>query len=248
MTKTNVISMLIHAPSKEGKSTLTSTAPTPHLVLDAEGSWKFIRTKGFKTGIPLRKKLWDPLVEEIPQWDDTWDVLHVRVTSWEIMRQTYLHLTQSEHQVRTLTLDSITEVQRRCKKNIKGTGPMQIQQWGELLDRMDDLIRSFRDLTLQDTNPIENVLFVAETRYSQGKWRPYMQGQIENTLPYWVDVCGYLWTENVLDEKGEATGKVKKLLISPHDTYVAGERVQGALPDVITAPNITDMIQLIYPS
>ena len=43
----NSLSVLIHAAAKVGKSTLSSTAPPPILVLDVEGSWKFIREAGF---------------------------------------------------------------------------------------------------------------------------------------------------------------------------------------------------------
>ena len=135
MSKTDeVLSMLIHADSKEGKSTLTSTAPLPLLVLDAEGSWKFIDEVGFKSGIPLRKIDWDPAREAIPRHDGTWDVVRVSVSSWQTMVQIYQYLTQHPHDFVSVVLDSITEVQRRCKQNIKGTAQMQIQQWGMLLD------------------------------------------------------------------------------------------------------------------
>lgn len=238
--------MLIHADSKEGKSTLTSTAPTPHLVLDAEGSWKFIDERGFKSGKPLRKKNWNPMTEVVPRWDDTWDVVRVHVDSWQTLRQTYLHLTQSEFDFVSLTTDSVTEAQRRCKANIRGEGQMQIQQWGQLLDQMDGLIRGFRDLMFLP-NPLRCVTFVAETVQKDGKWRPFMQGQIRDTMPYWVDICGYLFTEMQAD--GDAHRKVKKLLVGAgvNPAYIAGERVQGRLPDIIENPNIQDMMDAVYP-
>lgn len=37
------LSMLVHANSKIGKTTLAATAPLPLVVLDAEGGWKWIR-------------------------------------------------------------------------------------------------------------------------------------------------------------------------------------------------------------
>ncbi len=245
--KDQVLSMLIHADSKEGKSTLTSTAPTPHLVLDAEGSWKFIDERGFKSGLPLRKKNWNPLNEPMPRFDDTWDVIRVHVDSWLTLQQTYVHLTQSEHDFVSLTLDSVTEAQRRCKANIRGNGPMQIQQWGQLLDQMDGLIRGFRDLMFLP-NTLRVVTFIAETVMKEGKWRPFMQGQIRDTMPYWVDICGYLFTE--LQPDGEQTRKVKKLLVGAgvNPAYIAGERVQGRLPDIIDNPNIQSMMDAVYPN
>lgn len=242
-----VLSQLIHADSKEGKSTLASTAPLPHLVLDAEGGWKFIDESGFKSGIPLRKKMWNPLAETLPRYDGTWDVCRVHVDSWQTLQQTYLHLTQYEHDFVSLTLDSVTESQRRCKANIRGSGPMQIQQWGQLLDQMDGLIRGFRDLLFLP-NTLRVVTFIAETVMKDGKWRPFMQGQIRDTMPYWVDICGYMFTE--LQASGDEQVKVKKMLIGAgvNPAYIAGERVQGRLPDIIENPNISAMLAAVYPS
>lgn len=242
-----VLSQLFHSASKAGKSTLSSTAPTPHLVLDAEGSWSFIEEMGYKSGIPLRKKLWDPLKDVVPRWDDTWDVIRVHVDSWQVLSQTYMHLTQSKWDFVSLTVDSVTESQRRCKANIKGTGPMQIQQWGMLLDSMDALIRGFRDLLFQ-ANPLRVVTFNAETAMKDGKWRPFMQGQIRDTMPYWVDICGYLFTEMRPD--GDQQVKFKRMLVGEgiNDAYVTGERVQGRLPDIIDNPNISAMLAAVYPT
>lgn len=248
MTDERVLSALIHADAKQGKSTLTSTVPLPALILDAEGSWNFIDEVGFKSGVPLRKRTWRPEQEVMPEFDGTWDILHVKVTSWNVMQICYQMLTQQEHGFVSLVLDSITEVQRRCKSNIRGgTEQMQQQQWGQLLDRMDGLIRGYRDLTLLD-NSVRCVVFIAETKMLDGKWRPFMQGQIRDTLPYMVDICGYLFTEHTLDAAGVATGKEKKLLIGKHPQYEAGERVAGRLPDIIANPNISDMMNTIYPS
>lgn len=242
--------MLIHAASKEGKSTLTSTVPFPALIMDAEGSWKFIDEVGFKSGVPLRKKKWDPMSEPVPRYDGTWDVCLVHVADWGVMQRIYQHLTQVEHDFVSLVLDSITEVQRRCKKNVRSTGAMQIQEWGALLDAMDGMIRGYRDLTLLSSNSIRCVVFISETIMKDGTWRPNMQGQIRDNMPYWVDICGWLFTELTPDQQGNIIGKQKKLLIGAglYPQYLAGERVQGRLPDIITDPNIAAMLRAVYPN
>lgn len=243
--KEHVLSLLIHGASKAGKSTLTSTAPPPLLVIDAEGSWKFIREQGFKTGKPLRKKTWDPL-QPPPRYDGTWDVCYVSVTGWETMRRVFAWLTQSEHDFVSIILDSITELQRRLKMNISGDGMVKgYDGWGQMLVQMDGLIRGFRDLTISP-GPVECVIFVAETREESGKWRPYMQGQISVSLPYWVDICGYLYQTREADADGNPTKKVVNLFVGTHPQFESGERVQGALPDVVINPNISDMIRTIY--
>lgn len=245
--KTDVISMLIHARAKAGKSTLTSTCPLPMLVLDAEGSWKFINEVGFKSGVKLRKKRWDPSREEIPRHDGTWDVVLVSVNSWRTMQLVYQYLTQREHDFQSIVLDSITEVQRRCRTNLKGSEAMQIQDWGVLLAQMDALIRGYRDLTLEVSNPVRCVVFIAETKLRDGQWKPYMQGQIAETMPYWVDVVGWLYTHMMNDAAGQPTVPHKVLHVGPSEYWESGERVQGRVPDAILDPNISKIIDTIYP-
>lgn len=244
----DVLSILVHSASKEGKSTLSSTAPLPLLVLDAEGSWKFIDTVGYRSSTPLRKVNWNPLRETVPRYDGTWDVVRVHVDSWQTMQEVYRHLTQREHDFQSIVLDSITEVQRRCKANIRtGSAQMDQQRWGQLLDQMDGLIRGFRDLALLP-NTIRCVVFISETVMKDGAWRPFMQGQIRDTMPYWVDILGYLYT--ALEASGDQTVKTKKLLIGAgvNPAYVVGERVQGRLPDIVDDPNIAAMLAAVYPT
>jgi len=247
MKDDEVLSILIHGDSKVGKSTLTSTAPTPLLVLDAEGSWKFIRERGFKSGSPLRVRRWVPN-EAPPRDDGTWDVCHVMITSWDDVQRVWSWLTQSSHDFQSIVLDSITELQRRLKNNISGDGVIKgYDGWGALLARMDSLIRSMRDLTLAP-GPVRCVVFVAETRERSGKFAPTMQGQIADSLPYWVDICGYVFQSQALGEDGATQVKIVNMWIAPHPQFVAGERVAGLLPDNIINPNITDMMTTIYPN
>lgn len=236
--KTDVLSMLIHAGAKVGKSTLSSTAPFPNLVLDAEGGWRFIK---------VRTKHWDPMKEDIPRWDPEcgWDACIVTVTQWNIVPTIYQWLTQKQHDFVSVTIDSITEIQRRLKANLKGTEAMQIQDWGQLLIQMDSVIRAYRDLILLP-GPVRVVTMIAETRESTGKWRPYMQGQIGVSLPYMVDICGYLYPDFIADENGQATKKIRRLFIGSHPQFESGERVQGVLGDVVDEPNISEMITKIF--
>jgi hypothetical protein len=124
---------------------------------------------------------------------------------------------------------------------------MRIQDWGDLLVQLDKWVRDMRDLVLLPNSPVQFVLFVAETEQKDGKWRPAMQGQIGRSLPYWVDLVGYLFTEMEADANGSPTIKVKKLLImSDHPQFESGERVQGLLGDVVRDPNFTTMMNTIF--
>jgi AAA domain-containing protein len=219
------ISMLVHAASKAGKSTLTSTAPAPVLVLDAEGSWRFI---------PVRKTYWDP-VNPPPAVDGTWDACIVSVRDWDTVMRVYNWMIQYETGFVSVVVDSVTEIQRRCKQNLKGTDAMKIQDWGVLLTLMDNVIRGFRDLTLIQWSSVRCVVFVAETKQREDKmWAPHMQGAIATSMPYWVDIIGYLYPDFDIDGNGQPTVEVRRLLIGPNAQFVTGERVQGRLPYTLT--------------
>ncbi len=243
-------SLLIHAGAKAGKSTLSATAPKPILVLDAEGSWKFI---------PLRKVYWSPLDGPPPDYDGTWDACVVNVSEWSVVSMVYQYLTQWTLPFTSLVMDSVTEVQRRCRANLKGTEVMKIQDWNVLLIAMDNVIRGFRDLMFMPGTALRCTVFVAETRQNQStsKWIPYMQGQISISLPYWMDVVGYLYPDYEVDANGQSSTQVRRLLISPdgNNQFEAGERVQGRLGQVVTIPRpgedkvgteIEDMMMRIY--
>lgn len=233
------LSILVHADSKVGKTTFSATSPQPILALDAEGGWKFI---------PLRKVLWDPQQGPPPAYDGTWDVCVVMVRDWATVQMVEQWLVSGQHHFKSLVVDSISEIQRRCKANMVGTEQMKMQDWGQLLALMDATIRGLRDLTLHPTNPLQAVVFIAETRQSQsGKWKPYMQGQISVALPYWMDIVGYLFVQDTLDANGQPSGKMRRLLISPHNDFEAGERVQGRLGGVVDHPNVAAMLQAVYP-
>jgi len=171
----------------------------------------------------------------------------VSVANWDTMRRVYSWLTQTPHDFKSVVLDSITELQRRCKQNISSDGLIKgYDGWGQLLIQMDNLIRGFRDLTMAP-GPVQVVVFVAETREQNGKWGPYMQGQIQVSLPYWVDICGYAFQSVMNDANGNPTERMLNLFVGTHPSFVSGERVAGLVGPNVTNPNITQILNTIYP-
>lgn len=244
------LSILVHANSKVGKSTLAATCPFPICLFDAEGGTKFLAGSNVlaqRLGRPMVFVPWDPTLPP-PVYDGTWDAAVVTIRSWHDMQLASQWLVQGQHHFTSLVVDSITEIQRRAKQNLKGTEAMQIQDWGQLLAVMDGVIRGLRDLTIDPYNSIRVSMFIAETRQTDGKWRPYMQGQIGTSLPYWVDVCGYLYVDMAQDAEGQYTIPTRQLLVGPHPMYEAGERVQGLVGPVISNPDIYQMLEAIYPA
>lgn len=227
------LSFIVHGDSKIGKTWLADTAPAPRLCLDAEGGVDWT---------PSRKIEWNPMTERCPTYDGTWDTCIVRVQDFAMVEQVKVWLVSGMHPFRSVIIDSISEVQQRCIDAIAGANQMTTPNWGELLRKMAKLVREMRDLTLHPTNPLTAVVLVAMTKQTQsGKWIPYAQGQLATTLPYYFDLVGYLFLQTLDDGT-----KMRRLLVSPHDLYEAGERLGGRLGQVVDDPNIVTMMDTVY--
>lgn len=226
------ISMIAYGPSKAGKSYLGDTTPAPRLVLDAEMGSRFT---------PSKKVVWDPTRYAPPEADGTWETAIVPVHNYVTVLKAYEWLNSGKHPFSSVVLDSISEIQQRLADSLVGTNPMQLQDWGTMLRQASDLIRKFRDLTTHPIKPIDAVLVIAMMRQRQdGTRHPYVQGQLQTILPYYVDILSYLGA--VTQEDGTI---VRRLLIGPTDGYETGERVAGRLGHYIDNPRITDMLDLV---
>ena len=74
------LTVMVYGESKVGKSSLAVTAPYPRLMLDVEGGHRFL---------PIIVKYWDPLREEPPIADGTWDTVVVTVRDYDTVLKTY---------------------------------------------------------------------------------------------------------------------------------------------------------------
>ncbi len=83
-----------------------------------------------------------------------------------------------------------------------------------------------RDLTFHPIKPIECIVIVCLTHLRDGKFRAFVKGQLELTLPAFVDLVGYLYVD--VGPNGEA---VRKLQIAPYGPIDAKDRT-GLLTNV----------------
>lgn len=235
------LTIMVYGESKVGKSTFAVTAPYPRLMLDVEGGHRFL---------PINVKYWDPLREEPPVADGTWDTCVVNVRDYDIVLKTFQWLQLGKHQFKSLIIDSISELQVKAMDNIAGKNQMQMQQWGELLRHMGALLRDIRDLTLHPTAPLEAVVLTAMARSSQdNKLRPYLQGQLAIQAPYFYDVLGYLDIESVPNpDPTQPAYRVRRMHVQRTDRFEAGERVQGRLGTVVEQQDlgIERMLDMIF--
>ena len=154
------LTVMVYGESKVGKSTFAVTAPYPRLMLDVEGGHRFL---------PIHVKYWDPLREEPPQADGTWDTVVVNVRDYDVVIKSFQWLQTGKHQFKSLIIDSISELQVKCMDSIAGTEQMKMQQWGELLRHIGALLRDLRDLTMHPTQPLEAVVLTAMARSEIGR-------------------------------------------------------------------------------
>jgi hypothetical protein len=220
------LTLMVYGESKVGKSTFAVTAPYPRLMLDVEGGHRFL---------PINVKYWDPIREEPPQADGTWDTVVVQVREYDVVMKTFQWLQSGKHQFKSLIIDSISELQVKCMDNIAGTEQMKMQQWGELLRHMGALLRDLRDLTMHPTQPLEAVVLTAMARKGQdGVYRPYLQGQLAIQAPYFYDVLGAITVESMPNpDPLQPPYKVRRMYVERTPEYEAGERVQGRLGKIV---------------
>ena len=250
---TRAMSILVHADTKVGKSTFANTSPAPVLYLDVEAAHRFL---------PRTKVFWDPVREAPPEVgrgrvsaqsseivDVDWEICVVIVREYRSMVKAYEWLNSGQHPFKSVVIDSISELQKRCKEEIRTLDEdMNQRKWGQLLDHMEWLVRGLRDLTEHPTKPIEAIVLTSMTTQREGKWRPYVQGQLATTMPYFLDVIGYMFVQEVPTGEGPTAGtqKVRRMLVSPHEMFEAWERVQGKLGEVVDNPTVTMMLDKVF--
>lgn len=238
-TRGRALSVLVHADTKVGKSTFGNTAPAPRLLLDAEAAYRFL---------PGAKVFWDPITQEPPRWDGIWETCVVIVQNYGVFTRALQWLQSGQHDFMSVVIDSITEIQVKCKDEISPDGVMKIQLWGDLLTHMERSMRSFRDLTEHPTRPIQALIVTAMTEMRDGKWRPYVQGKLAVKAPYLFDVIGYMFVEDVANpnDPTQPATKVRRMLVGKNNMFEAGERVQGRLPEVVDYPTVPTMLNLVF--
>jgi len=235
------LTMMVYGESKVGKSTFAVTAPYPRLMLDVEGGHRFL---------PINVKYWDPMSEEPPKADGTWDTCVVLVHDYDTVLKAYQWLQAGQHQFKSLIIDSISELQVKLFDKIAGTDALKMQQWGEILRHMGSLLRDLRDLTMHPIAPLEAIVLTAMASPDrEGRFHPYLQGQLRVQAPYFYDILGAISVESFPNpDPMKPPYKVRRMYVERTDKYEAGERVQGRLGPIVEQENlgVERMLDLVF--
>ena len=238
-----VFRALIHGESGAGKSRLADTAPGPRLIVDLEGRAQYLPSGP--------KVYWDPKAGGPPAADGTWDTCIVFCADFETLNLVYQWLRSGQHPFVSVIIDSLMEAQKRCiDAVVPGVAQLDQQNWGELLRRLEKLVRSYRDLTLLTaTNAVRCVIFTAGSRHDETVgWEPMLQGQLADLVPYYMDVVGYLYKQPMPDGTFQ-----RSLLVDKTPGFVAKDNTSMlvaaygptiAVPDG-DVPVITQLMQLL---
>jgi hypothetical protein len=185
---------------------------------------------------------WDPVKEDPPESGD-WETCHVAVRDFVDVQKTFDWLLTGRHPFKSVVLDSLTEIQKRCRDSISGTESPSEREWGLLLIRMEHLTRSFRDLVFHPTNPLDAVIILALIQDRNGKRKPAVQGALGTSLPGYMDLVGYLFVE--ITEEGT---EQRRMLISPRDGFEAKDRTHTLSQHYgpsITRPDVEEMLRVL---
>jgi hypothetical protein len=230
------LSAIVQGESGAGKSWLGTTTPAPRLILDVEGRMKYAPT--------IRESaLWD-VRGAIPEVPPSGTVL-VKARSFDEMRVVYQWLASGQHPFKSLVVDSLSELQKRAMDSIVGDAQAQTQDWGTLLRKMETLVRQVRDLADHPTNPLDAVVLITGAMEKAGSIRPLLQGQLGTTVPFYVDLNGYL---SVAADPQDPTKSARALTIQPRPGLVVKDGTDILTQfygPVIYHPNFTEMLNVL---
>lgn len=225
------LTLFVHGEAGVGKSTLLDTMPAPRLILDAEGRSKFA------TG---RIIYWDPYNESPPVADGTWDTCVAVVPDFDTLTRVYEWLASAQHPFVSAGVDSLMEIQKRYIDKLVGPKQLQYDDWGALLRHLEKLVRDFNDLANQPINPLTVITFTCGSKPNPktGKMGPLLQGGLRDTVPYFPDILGYMYSE-FNPETGQY---VRNLLVQPSQVAEAKDGTRRLATPVIPNPDISQIL------
>lgn len=170
---------------------------------------------------------------------------YIDIKGFGQLRGIYDDIVMNECKYETIVIDSLTEVQTLCSKEILAERNKEIPDgyefWNILDARMTNLVKAFRDLP-------KNVIFtcLAKADETDGGFasiqRPFVDGKLRKTLAALFDEVFYAFSQD--RTKDGKTETIYALRTKGNEKFIAKDR-SGKLND-IEKPNFTDIYNKIY--
>lgn len=208
----NGIKILVYGAPGAGKTRLCATCPRP-LILSAESGLLSVRKE---------------------------QLSYIPIASIDDLYEAYDFCTGSEEmaQYDTICLDSVSEIAEQVLSNEKGLSKDGRAAYGNLNERMNSLLRCFRDI------PGKNVYFSAKMEYDKGAdgvamFRPSLPGKsLTQGIGYFFD------EEFVLLAEKDKDGIVQRRLQTTGDSFYEAKDRSGSL-SLYEAPDLGAVIEKI---
>jgi hypothetical protein len=167
------------------------------------------------------------------------------VPDYETLAVAYQWLRSGEHPFVSVGVDSLMEAQKRAKDIVvPGVDSLRTQDWGELLRRLEKLIREYRDLRSVPATGVRVVALLSGTRETDsGLKEPLLEGAIRDAVPYYLDTVGYLYKQ--VDAEGNTR---RGLLVDSQPGFVSGDgtnRIIAAHGPVVWDPDMAALYDLM---
>lgn len=217
----NGVKCLVYGPAGMGKTMLTATLPAP-ILISAESGLLSLRRSNLE-------RVWGKDNQSI-----CYDVPVIQISSVEDLSDAYRWCTTAAeaNNFQSVALDSISEIAEVVLNNAKRQVKDPRQAYGELLEKMQTLIRLFRDINGK------HVYFSAKMEQGKDelsgitKYQPSMPGsKLGQQLPYFFDEVFRLGTNK--DQNGQ---NFRFLQTQPDLQFEAKDR-SGAL-DAMEYPHL----------
>lgn len=245
---------LAYGETKHGKSSLLATMPSPGVIFDTEGKWQFFqgRPNPNRDGEPFRLRLWNP-AEPPPADTEAYDFAIVKITSAAVMAQAMPWIDRTDHPFVSIGLDSLTVGQEQGIEALRRVDEdFRIQDWGAIRRRvLSDLSRIMARVS-DPVNPLRVFAATAHGHTKDGKYRPAMQGGIQNRMPYSFDsvICvkkGFEKNDQGIIADDAPT--VFRALVKAHPNYTTGSNFEDRFDrPFYNNPNLTQIMRKIFPA
>lgn len=222
------VKVMVYARAGFGKTVLIATAPNP-IMLSAESGLLCLSRANLEKMFGKN----NPTI--------TYDIPVIEINSVEDLTAAHLWLTthKDAKQFETICLDSVSEIAEQVLTNAKGQVKDGRMAYGELIEKMTDVFKKFRDIKGK------HIYFAAKEEYAKdevngiSKFVPSMPGsKLGQASPYLFDEVFHLGIAKTKE------GKTYRFLRTQPDMQYDAKDRSGMLAEV-EEPNLTKIFNKI---